>query len=152
MDLKTLESKKISDLRVIAQSLGIDAGSLKKNELIAAITGQDQPAAPAAATSEVAPTEANPNVRKRGRKPRTELEPQPQTEVAPPTEDATPQAVAEKAPESDKPNEQRQRQHQQRFENRNQRPPRENQDKPEEVNKEPADTHQSHKFISRPKD
>ncbi|MCE2864604.1 MAG: transcription termination factor Rho [Flavobacteriia bacterium] len=136
MDLKTLESKKISDLRVIAQSLGIDAGSLKKNELIAAITGQDQPAAPAAATSEVAPTEANPNVRKRGRKPRTELEPQPQTEVAPPTEDATPQAVAEKAPESDKPNEQRQRQHQQRFENRNQRPPRENQDKPEEVNKE----------------
>jgi len=128
MDLKTLESKKISDLRVIAQSLGIDAGSLKKNELIAAITGQDQPAAPAAATSEVAPTEANPNVRKRGRKPRTELEPQPQTEVAPPTEDATPQAVAEKAPD--------QRQHQQRFENRNQRPPRENQDKPEEVNKE----------------
>ena len=39
MDLKTLESKKISDLRAIAQSLGIDAGSLKKNELIAAITG-----------------------------------------------------------------------------------------------------------------
>ena len=36
MDLKTLESKKISDLRVIAQSLGIDAGSLKKNELITA--------------------------------------------------------------------------------------------------------------------
>ena len=44
MDLKTLESKKISDLRVIAQSLGIDAGSLKKNELIAAITGKNSPA------------------------------------------------------------------------------------------------------------
>ena len=43
MDLKTLESKKISDLRVIAQSLGIDASSLKKNEIIAAIMG-DKPA------------------------------------------------------------------------------------------------------------
>ena len=40
MDLKTLESKKISDLRVIAQSLGIEAGALKKNELIAAIMGE----------------------------------------------------------------------------------------------------------------
>ena len=42
MDLKTLESKKISDLRVIAQSLGIDASNLKKNEIIAAIMG-DKP-------------------------------------------------------------------------------------------------------------
>ena len=42
MDLKTLESKKISDLRVIAQSLGIDAANLKKNEVIAAIMG-DKP-------------------------------------------------------------------------------------------------------------
>jgi transcription termination factor Rho len=44
MDLKTLESKKISDLRVIAQSLGIDASTLKKNEIIAALLG-DKPAA-----------------------------------------------------------------------------------------------------------
>jgi transcription termination factor Rho len=44
MDLKTLESKKISDLRVIAQSLGLDAGALKKNELIAAIMGEPQTA------------------------------------------------------------------------------------------------------------
>ncbi len=42
MDLKTLESKKISDLRVIAQSLGIDAANLKKNEIISAIMG-DKP-------------------------------------------------------------------------------------------------------------
>jgi transcription termination factor Rho len=44
MDLKTLESKKISDLRVIAQSLGLEAGALKKNELIAAIMGEPQAA------------------------------------------------------------------------------------------------------------
>ena len=44
MDRKTLESKKISDLRVIAQSLGLDAGALKKNELIAAIMGEPQTA------------------------------------------------------------------------------------------------------------
>lgn len=76
MDLKTLESKKISDLRVIAQSLGIDAGSLKKNELIAAITGKNSsapvekadPVTEAAAL--VATTDAQPEVRKRGRKPR----------------------------------------------------------------------------------
>ena len=57
MDLKTLESKKISDLRVIAQSLGIDAGSLKKNELITAITGKNSPAPveKAASVTEAAP-------------------------------------------------------------------------------------------------
>jgi transcription termination factor Rho len=75
MDLKTLESKKISDLRVIAQSLGIDAGSLKKNELIAAITGKNSAApvektAPVSEAAEPQTTDAQPEVRKRGRKPR----------------------------------------------------------------------------------
>lgn len=75
MDLKTLESKKISDLRVIAQSLGIDAGSLKKNELIAAITGKNSPApvenaAPVTEAAAPSTTDAQPEVRKRGRKPR----------------------------------------------------------------------------------
>lgn len=54
MDLKTLESKKISDLRVIAQSLGLDAGALKKNELIAAIMGEPQ-TAPQSSTSKENP-------------------------------------------------------------------------------------------------
>jgi len=52
MDLKTLESKKISDLRVIAQSLGLDAGALKKNELIAAIMGEPQAAQQSSASKE----------------------------------------------------------------------------------------------------
>ncbi|MEN9742354.1 MAG: hypothetical protein RLZZ65_159 [Bacteroidota bacterium] len=81
MDLKTLESKKISDLRVIAQSLGLDAGSLKKNELIAAIMGGAQPESAkintAAKTTETttSPTESieieskNSTRQKRARKP-----------------------------------------------------------------------------------
>ncbi|MEY4974564.1 MAG: hypothetical protein RLZZ55_1356 [Bacteroidota bacterium] len=52
MDLKTLESKKISDLRVIAQSLGLEAGALKKNELIAAIMGEPQAAQQSSASKE----------------------------------------------------------------------------------------------------
>ncbi len=52
MDLKTLESKKISDLRVIAQSLGLEAGALKKNELIAAIMGEPQTAQQSSASKE----------------------------------------------------------------------------------------------------
>lgn len=52
MDLKTLESKKISDLRVIAQSLGLDAGALKKNELIAAIMGEPQAAQQSSSSKE----------------------------------------------------------------------------------------------------
>ena len=52
MDLKTLESKKISDLRVIAQSLGLEAGALKKNELIAAIMGEPQAAQQSIASKE----------------------------------------------------------------------------------------------------
>jgi len=52
MDLKTLESKKISDLRVIAQSLGIEAGALKKNELIAAIMGEPNAAQQSSSSEE----------------------------------------------------------------------------------------------------
>lgn len=52
MDLKTLESKKISDLRVIAQSLGLEAGALKKNELIAAIMGEPQATQQSSASKE----------------------------------------------------------------------------------------------------
>ena len=128
MDLKTLESKKISDLRVIAQSLGIDAGSLKKNELITAITGKNSPApvekaAPVTEAAPVATADAQPEVRKRGRKPRIVVN------------DETP-AVEEVAPVLDmpvlkeekregqiqqrKPQHQHQNQQQgQRFENRN---------------------------------
>jgi transcription termination factor Rho len=124
MDLKTLESKKISDLRVIAQSLGIDAGSLKKNELIAAISNQSETSSTADAP-----------VRKRGRKPKnpdaTTAAPIAASTAAP-TADAeqTPLVKAEKAPavenvaeaESARAPRQRQAQQQQRFENRNQRP------------------------------
>jgi transcription termination factor Rho len=127
MDLKTLESKKISDLRVIAQSLGIDASSLKKNELITAISGH---AGESTKVAEVAPVTENNEVaevqvRKRGRKPKN-----PDAQLPIPLE-----ATANEAPETpqakeatqvkDKTGEPRQRQpqqQQQRFENRNQRP------------------------------
>lgn len=133
MDLKTLESKKISDLRVIAQSLGIDAGSLKKNELIAAIMG-DNPTSVAETTTEV---------KKRGRKPRisstaentseqAEVQAELKTEVQAtpePAENPATQEVKKDLPEGQ--SQQRRPQHQnqqqnQRFENRNpnQRTPR----------------------------
>ena len=110
MDLKTLESKKISDLRVIAQSLGIDAGSLKKNELITAITGKNSPAPveKAASVTEAAPVataDAQPEVRKRGRKPRIvvndetpaveEVAPVAEDTAAATTEEATTEEVAQ---------------------------------------------------------
>jgi transcription termination factor Rho len=155
MDLKTLESKKISDLRVIAQSLGIDAGSLKKNELITAISGKtstapvekEEPIAEAVAP--LATTDAQPEVRKRGRKPRIVVSDEtPAVQVAEPAVE-TPVLKDEKrerfqkkptrtAPETNeqsqeqlegqiqqrKPQHQNQHQHQnqqqgQRFENRN---------------------------------
>ncbi|MFM7643644.1 MAG: transcription termination factor Rho [Sphingomonadales bacterium] len=58
MDIKTLESKKISDLRVIAQTVGIDASNMKKDEIIAALTGNTPS------------SEENNAPKKRGRKPK----------------------------------------------------------------------------------
>ena len=136
MDLKTLESKKISDLRVIAQSLGIDATGLKKNELITSISGHAEGNAKVTKVAEVAPvaekvavaekTEvAEVQVRKRGRKPKNpdaQL-PIPLEATADDTKE-TPQAketpqVKEKGGE---PRQRQPQQQQQRFENRNQRP------------------------------
>jgi transcription termination factor Rho len=128
MDLKTLESKKISDLRVIAQSLGIDAGSLKKNELITAITGKNSPApvekaAPVTDAAPVATADAQPEVRKRGRKPRIVVNDETTAveEVAPVLD--TPVLKEEKREgqiQQRKPQHQHQNQQQgQRFENRN---------------------------------
>jgi transcription termination factor Rho len=133
MDLKTLESKKISDLRVIAQSIGIDASSLKKNELIAAISGHAEGSAKETKGAEVAPvtekvevadtTEVQ--VRKRGRKPKN-----PDAQLPIPLEATaneakeTPQTIEKPQGKEEKANEPRQRQpqqQQQRFENRNQR-------------------------------
>jgi transcription termination factor Rho len=132
MDLKTLESKKISDLRVIAQSIGIDASSLKKNELIAAISGHAEGSTKETKGAEVAPvtekvevagtTEVQ--VRKRGRKPKN-----PDAQLPIPIEATaneakeTPQTIEKPQGKEEKANEPRQRQaqQQQRFENRNQR-------------------------------
>jgi transcription termination factor Rho len=146
MDLKTLESKKISDLRVIAQSLGIDAGTLKKNELIAAITGNKPSEAAAAAPATEVPVassetsaDAQANVRKRGRKPKATIDAQSGQESSKEAQqETTPQEEA-KSNQKEQAGEQRQRHHQQqqqRFENRNQRPPKEAQEKSEEVVKE----------------
>ncbi|MEN9302202.1 MAG: hypothetical protein RL264_631 [Bacteroidota bacterium] len=47
MDRKTLETKKLSDLRVIAATIGItDAENLKKAELISKIVGEEAPSRP----------------------------------------------------------------------------------------------------------
>ena len=128
MDLKTLESKKISDLRVIAQSLGIDAGSLKKNELITAITGKNSPApvekaAPVTEAAPVATADAQPEVRKRGRKPRIVVNDEtPAVEEVAPVLDMP--VLKEEKREGQIPQRKPQHQHQnqqqgQRFENRN---------------------------------
>lgn len=155
MDLKTLESKKISDLRAIAQSLGIDAGSLKKNELIAAITGKNSPApvektAPTTEAAPVVTADAQTEVRKRGRKPRIVVnnETPAFVEVVPVLD--TPVLKEEKREgegeaqiQQRKPQHQQQNQQQgQRFENRNpnqnpnQRPQRQANENQEESLKE----------------
>jgi transcription termination factor Rho len=154
MDLKTLESKKISDLRVIAQSLGIDASSLKKNELITAISGH---AGESTKVAEVAPVTENNEVaevqvRKRGRKPKN-----PDAQLPIPLE-----ATANEAPETpqakeatqvkDKTGEPRQRQpqqQQQRFENRNQRPEQQRQ---QDHNQNRAQDHNKAQDPNRPQD
>jgi transcription termination factor Rho len=154
MDLKTLESKKISDLRVIAQSIGIDASSLKKNELIAAISGHAEGSTKETKGAEVAPvtekvevadtTEVQ--VRKRGRKPKN-----PDAQLPIPIEATaneakeTPQTIEKPQGKEEKANEPRQRQpqqQQQRFENRNQRPEQQrqqdqNQNKGQDHNRTP---------------
>jgi transcription termination factor Rho len=131
MDLKTLESKKISDLRVIAQSLGIDATGLKKNELITSISGHAEGNAKVTKVAEVAPvaekTEvAEVQVRKRGRKPKNPdaqlpipLEATANEAKETPQVKEAPQVKEEKAGE---PRQRQPQQQQQRFENRNQRP------------------------------
>lgn len=166
MDSKTLENKKISDLRIIAQSLGIDAGSLKKNELIAAIGSQNSPVLPKESPVEdTVGTAANNNqeVRKRGRKPRIVAAEITTSAPAEPTEPASATAPIQertlppqqKAPQDrnqtdrDAGVRQRQPQHQnqntnqntntnQRFENRNHtpRPPRQASENNEETTKE----------------
>ena len=122
MDLKTLETTKISDLRVIAQSLGIDATSLKKNELITAISGHAEGNAKVTKEAEAAEVQ----VRKRGRKPKNPdaqlpipLEATANEAKETPQVKEAPQVKEEKAGE---PRQRQPQQQQQRFENRNQRP------------------------------
>ena len=125
MDLKTLESKKISDLRVIAQSLGIDAGSLKKNELITAISGKTVAAEATTPSGDDTPSPA----RKRGRKPKN-----PDAQLNIPLEATATEATPIEAKETEQksapePRQRQPQQQQQRFENR-ERQPRPNQDQP----------------------
>lgn len=106
MDIKTLESKKISDLRVIAQSVGIDAGNMKKNEIIAALTGSS-PAESIPAES-TATSEASP--KKRGRKPKVEA-----SDAAPIQTPTEPESEAPTKPQSEP---ERKEHNKQRFERR----------------------------------
>ncbi len=96
MDLITLESKKISDLRVIAQSLGIDVANLKKSDLISAIAGKSD-----TTTAQEAPTDThventtNAQVRKRVRKPKPAADEPNAPIVAVATEENTVQVLPE---------------------------------------------------------
>ncbi|MDP4596749.1 MAG: transcription termination factor Rho [Crocinitomicaceae bacterium] len=136
MDLKTLESKKISDLRVIAQSLGIDAGSLKKNELITAISGKTVAAEATAPSGDDTPSPA----RKRGRKPKN-----PDAQLNIPLEATATEATPIEAKETEQksapePRQRQPQQQQQRFENR-ERQPRPNQDQPRSTQDQPRPQH-----------
>ena len=136
MDLKTLESKKISDLRVIAQSLGIDAGSLKKNELITAISGKTVAAEATAPSGDDTPSPA----RKRGRKPKN---PDAQLNIpleATPTEATPIEAKETEQKSAPEPRQRQPQQQQQRFENR-ERQPRPNQDQPRSTQDQPRPQH-----------
>ena len=130
MDLKTLETKKISDLRLIAQSLGIDAGSLKKNELIAAIGGNTEqattpvvavePSINERATTDIGSTE----VRKRGRKPRIIAAEVSSAEVSSEAEQSTPvqtEGQVQQRQRQPQPQHQHQHQHQHQQQQQNQR-------------------------------
>ncbi|MDP4724635.1 MAG: transcription termination factor Rho [Crocinitomicaceae bacterium] len=136
MDLKTLESKKISDLRVIAQSLGIDAGSLKKNELITAISGKTVATEATAPSGDDTPSPA----RKRGRKPKN-----PDAQLNIPLEATATEATPIEAKETEQksapePRQRQPQQQQQRFENR-ERQPRPNQDQPRSTQDQPRPQH-----------
>lgn len=80
MDIKELSGKSLNDLRVIAETLGIpNAQTLKKAELISALTGGSSEAPSPSTSEESAPTERS---KTRPRKPRMEKE---DTEQAAPT-------------------------------------------------------------------
>ena len=128
MDLITLESKKISDLRVIAQSLGIDVANLKKSDLISAIAGKSD-----TTTAQEAPTDThventtNAQVRKRVRKPKPAADEPNAPIVAVAAEENTvqvlPETTAEESPKEQatpRPRHPQQQQREQR-EQRNQR-------------------------------
>jgi len=67
MDITTLESKKISDLRVIAQSVGIDASNMKKNEIISALSSSQE-----TKQTQQEPEQSAQEPKKRGRKPKNQ--------------------------------------------------------------------------------
>lgn len=93
MDIKELSGKSLNDLRVIAETFGVpNAQTLKKAELISALTGGSTEAPSPSTSVESAPTERS---KTRSRKPRVETE---ATEQAPAlsleTEVTTPETAA----------------------------------------------------------
>jgi len=110
MDIKTLESKKISDLRVIAQTVGIDASNMKKDEIIAALTGNTPS------------SEENNAPKKRGRKPKEMVAALPNTDA-----EETPAEVPAEIPTENKPENQRTTQHSRERHERRERPERQDQ-------------------------
>jgi transcription termination factor Rho len=102
MDRKTLETKKISDLRAIAQSQGIEnSESLKKSELVDQIAGKELSSATPINTSESIEVKEENTARpaRVERKPRIrQIVETPSTEA--PTENQTIDAVTEESPEA----------------------------------------------------
>ena len=68
-EMKALAGKSLPELREIASALGIDGAKMKKRELIAAISGGEEPKADTAAT-EAPAAEASAEPKRRGRRPR----------------------------------------------------------------------------------
>ena len=68
-EMKALAGKSLPELREIASALGIDGAKMKKRELIAAISGGEEPKADTAAT-ETPAAEASAEPKRRGRRPR----------------------------------------------------------------------------------
>jgi len=72
MDIKELSGKSLNDLRVIAETFGVpNAQTLKKAELISALTGNSENAPASTAPEETAPAERS---KTRPRKPKSEKE------------------------------------------------------------------------------